>query len=129
MEKNTEKEPDFTKEELEEAKKALTTKEGFLADPRYKQCNKEAIYGIVLGVFNFILWAVFGYGFGSGPAEDYKYILGLPLWFALSCILTPIVIIILTFVLVNKMDDMPLDKFTEEEAIKYEAMKRRKNNG
>ncbi len=95
---------------------------GFVEDPRYKQCNREAKYGIYLGIFNLIWWAVFGYGLGSKNVENYNYILGFPAWFFWSCLVGAIVIIALTFYMVNvKMKDMPLDRMTEEEAKQYVA--------
>ncbi|WP_278309454.1 YhdT family protein, partial [Paraclostridium sordellii] len=51
------------------------TKKGkeFEEDPRYKQCNKEAIMGLVLGIVNLIWWFGFGYGLGSKPVSEYTY--------------------------------------------------------
>lgn len=96
------------------------TDEGFYEDPRYEQCNKEALYGVGLGLLNLIWWYAFGYGLGNKPVDEYKYIFGLPAWFFMSCILGSVVFIILTFVMVNtKLEDMPLDRFTKEEAEEY----------
>jgi len=68
------------------------------------------------GLLNLIWWYVFGYGLGDKPVEEYKYILGLPSWFFLSCVLGSVVFIVLTFVMVDKMfKHMPLHRFTEEE--------------
>lgn len=95
-------------------------KGNFTEDPRYKQCNKEALYGILLGLANMIWWYVFGYGLGSKPVEEYKYILGFPSWFFMSSIFGAVVFIILTFIMVDKLFvDMPLEKMTEEEAEEY----------
>lgn len=93
----------------------------FMEDPRYKQCNKEAFYGIVLGVINMIWWYGFGYGLGSKPVEEYKYILGFPSWFFYSCILSVVVFVGATYFMVNVLfeEDMPLDDMTEEEAREY----------
>jgi len=94
--------------------------DGFMEDPRYKQCNREALCGAILGLLNLIWWYVFGYGLGDKPVEEYKYILGLPSWFFLSCVLGSVVFIVLTFVMVDKMfKHMPLHRFTEEEAKEY----------
>ena len=96
------------------------TEEGFFEDPRYAQCNKEALYGVGLGLLNVIWWYGFGYGLGKGPVEQYSYILGFPSWFFMSCILGSMVFIGLTFLMVNKkLEDMPLDRFTKEEAEDY----------
>lgn len=92
----------------------------FMEDPRYKQCKKEAIYGVVLGLANMVWWYVFGYGLGNKPVEEYGYIMGFPTWFFVSSILGGLVFIILTFFMVDKLFvDMPLDRMTEEEAIEY----------
>ena len=50
------------------------SEEGFYEDPRYKQCNKEALYGLGLGILNLIWWYAFGYGLGKGPVDEYKVI-------------------------------------------------------
>ncbi len=90
---------------------------GFIEDPRYKVCEKEAWYGVVLGIVNLVIWAVAGYGLGSGPVEDYSYIMGFPTWFFVSCIANSILAIAATVYIVHKkMRDMPLDPMTEAEA-------------
>lgn len=105
---------------LRNKKNLELNEKGFYEDPRYKQCNKEAIYGILLGVANVIWWYSFGYGLGARPVEEYSYILGFPAWFFISCILGSIIFIILTFIMVDKLfDDMPLDKLSKEEAEEY----------
>lgn len=98
----------------------IKNKYGFVEDPRYAQCDREALYGVGLGLLNLVIWFVFGYGLGSGPVESYRYILGFPEWFFYSCILNSIFIVAMTFFVVNKkMTDMPLDKMTEEQARMY----------
>lgn len=124
MEKNS-KHTKFTEEELKAAKEDLMTEEGFISDPRYKVCNQEAKWGAGLGAFNLVLWLAFGYGLGSGPVSEYTYVFGLPLWFFMSCIITPIIIIFFTFRYTNKMADMSLEAMTEEEAIEFQAEQRR----
>lgn len=94
--------------------------EEFMEDPRYKQCNREAMYGVVLGAINVIIWLIGGYGLGSGPVENYSYILGFPTWFFVSCIVNAVVGIVGTiFIVKTKMKDMPLEPMTREEAIAY----------
>lgn len=115
----------FTEDELKAARADLTTEEGYVADPRYKICNQEAKWGVGLGLFNLALWLIFGYGLGSGPVSEYTYVLGLPLWFFMSCIVTPLIIIIITFVYTNRMKEMSLEKITEEEAVEFQAEQRR----
>ncbi len=125
MEKQTKIDSNYSAEELEAARKSLMTEEGYIMDPRYKVANKEAKWGVFLGLANVILWFGFGYGLSRGPVEEYTYVLGLPLWFFMSCIVTPIIIIAVVFIFTNRMDEMPLEKFSEEEAIAYEAEQRR----
>lgn len=51
------------------------------------QIRKEAIASIVLYVSFFIWWYATGYGLAAtGTPETYTYVLGLPMWFFLSCI-------------------------------------------
>lgn len=106
--------------EIKQVKVNLTD-DDFMEDPRYKQCNREALYGIVLGLINLIWWYVIGYGLGSKPVEEYTYILGFPSWFFISCIVGAILTIILTFFMVDKLFiDMPLERLTKEEAEEYD---------
>lgn len=93
--------------------------EEFIEDPRYKQCNKEALMGLGLGILNLIWWYVWGYGLGSKPPEEYSYVMGLPLWFFMSCIVGAILFTVLAIVMVTKyFKDMPLGKLDSEEAKK-----------
>lgn len=89
-------------------------------DPRYIQCKKEALMGIILGLLNLIWWFAWGYGLGSKPTSEYSYILGFPAWFFMSCIVGGILFSILTIIMINKFfKDMPLGPFTEEELEAY----------
>ncbi len=95
-------------------------KHKFMEDPRYKQCNREALYGIILGLANMAWWYIFGYGLGSKPVEEYTYILGFPAWFFMSSIVSVVIFTFLTFVMVNRLfKDMSLERMTEEEANEY----------
>ncbi|MDB8804886.1 YhdT family protein [Romboutsia sp. 1001216sp1] len=89
-------------------------------DPRYKQCNKEAIMGFILGLLNLIWWFGFGYGLSNRPVKEYTYILGFPAWFFMSCIVGGILFSILTVITINKFfKDMPLDGLSKEEVEMY----------
>ena len=74
----------------------------FEEDPRYRQCNREAIIGLSLGIINIKWWFGFGYGLGSKPVSVYTYILGFPSWFFMSCIVGGILFSILTIIMINK---------------------------
>lgn len=98
-----------------------TTFYDFIEDPRYKQCNKEAILGLCLGLLNLAWWFAWGYGLGSQPPSEYTYLLGLPLWFFMSSIVGAVLFTILAIIMVTKyFKDMPLGEITEEEARKLE---------
>ena len=93
---------------------------GFVEDPRYRECEREVWYGVLLGIVNLVIWAAAGYGLGSGPVENYSYILGFPAWFFFSCIANSLLAVAVTIYIVKrKMRVMPLDPMTEEEAEAY----------
>lgn len=95
-------------------------KDEFIEDPRFKQCNKEALMGLCLGIFNLIWWFGWGYGLGSKPVSEYTYMFGLPTWFFMSCIVGSVLFSILTIIMVNKFfKNMPLEALTEDEIEKY----------
>lgn len=101
---------------------------GFVEDPRYKVCEREARYGIILGLVNLAVWAIAGYGLGSGPVENYSYTMGFPAWFFISCILNSLLAVGATIYIVKrKLLNMSLDRMTEEEAaafVRKEVQKR-----
>ena len=81
----------------------------FVEDPRYRQCNKEALMGLGLGLLNLLWWFAWGYGAGSQSVQNYSYILGFPLWFFMSCIVGAVLFTVLAAVMVKKyFQDMPL---------------------
>ena len=105
-------------------KQIVSKTEEFVEDPRYKQCNKEALLCLGLGIANMIWWFVFGYGLGSVDPANYTYIMGFPTWFFMSCILGSIVFTLLVIVMVRKIfKDMPLD-----DVDKYEGEEVNKND-
>ncbi|MDW7650654.1 MAG: YhdT family protein [Bacillota bacterium] len=98
------------------AKKTAPPGSSFIEDPRYRQCNREALLGLGLGLANFIWWFVWGYGLGSGPPEEYIYVMGFPLWFFMSCIVGAVLFSVLAIVMVRKyFVDMPLGQLDEDE--------------
>jgi len=103
--------------------KERKSSKGFIEDPRYKQCNKEAILGLGLGLLNLVWWFVWGYGLGSGSPDNYTYVLGFPLWFFMSCIVGAVLFTILAIIMVVRyFKDMPLGEITEEEADRLKEL-------
>jgi len=91
----------------------------FEEDPRYRQCAREALIGLGLGVANLIWWFAWGYGLGSKPPEEYSYILGFPAWFFMSCVAGALLFTFLAaYVAVKYVKDTPLGEFEEIEETK-----------
>ncbi|UMZ73627.1 YhdT family protein [Natranaerofaba carboxydovora] len=87
-------------------------------DPRYKQCNKEALICVSLGLANLIWWFSWGYGLGSKDPSEYTFVMGFPLWFFMSCIVGALLFTVLTVVLVNKyFVDFSLEETVPEEFV------------
>ncbi|MBS3994680.1 MAG: YhdT family protein [Alkaliphilus sp.] len=77
--------------------------------------------GMGLGILNLVWWFAFGYGMGSKPPEEYTYIMGLPMWFFMSCVVGGLLFTILAIIMVTKFfKNMPLERMTAEEAKNYE---------
>lgn len=95
-------------------------KKELVEDPRFKQCNKEALMGLALGILNLIWWFSWGYGLGSKPISEYTYILGFPTWFFMSCIVGSVLFSILTIIMVDKLfKNMSLEALSEDEIEEY----------
>jgi uncharacterized membrane protein YhdT len=88
----------------------------FIEDPRYKQCKREALLGLGLGLLNLIWWFAWGYGLGMKPPAEYTYVLGFPLWFFMSCIVGALLFTVLAVVMVSKFyRDMPLGEIDAQD--------------
>ncbi|CAM3857184.1 hypothetical protein VA7868_01938 [Vibrio aerogenes CECT 7868] len=78
----------------------------------YHQSQKEACWALVLSILYFIWWYVSAYGFAPAPGDQQlpQLILGLPVWFLLSCIIGPALFTLLCFLMVKFFyRDVPLD--------------------
>ena len=68
-----------------------------------RQMKREALISVALYAGFFIWWYFTGYGIAEkGTPETYTYVLGLPLWFFLSCICGYVLFCIATIVVVKK---------------------------
>lgn len=75
-------------------------------DTRYKQASKEAKLSFLLTIIYLVAW-IFSAYFGCNEIG----LLGLPLWFELSCILIPIGFILLCWIVVKiQFHDIPLEQ-------------------
>lgn len=81
-----------------------------------RQIKKEALISAGLYLAFFIWWYFTGYGIAEkGTPETYTYVLGLPMWFFLSCIVGYVLFVIATVVIVKKcFKDFDLGEETEE---------------
>ena len=81
-----------------------------------KQIQKEVIITCILYIFYFLWWVLFGLGLGSKDTKDYSYIMGLPDWFFLSCVMGFIVFSLLVYIVLKLFfKDIPLDLEIGEE--------------
>ncbi len=98
-------------------KETVERKKEFIEDPRYKQCNREALMGAGLGIANLIWWFGWGYGLGSGSPSEYTYIMGFPAWFFMSSIVGAILFTVLAVIMVSKyFKEVPLETINKKEA-------------
>lgn len=68
----------------------------FKMDSRYKQANKEALLSLCLTLFYIIVWVLCAYYGGNSVG-----VIGLPLWFELSCLFAPIAFILCCYLIVK----------------------------
>lgn len=84
-------------------------KERLIPDSRFKQLNKEAL---ICGIFTFVLiagFALIGQVFGSGDVNEYTYLFGVPLWFALAILFQFVMMGVACFLILKVFPDMSLD--------------------
>ncbi len=71
---------------------------------KHRQIKKEALISAGLYAAFFIWWYFTGYGIAErGTPETYTYVLGLPMWFFLSCIMGYVLFSIAAIVVVKKL--------------------------
>ena len=76
---------------------------------RGKQIKKEAIITLIIYLIYFLWWYFFAF-YNIEKPENYTYVLGLPYWFFMSCIVVFFMInILLLFVIKLVFKDMDLD--------------------
>lgn len=82
---------------------------------RNLQIKKEALISIALYVAFFLWWYFAGYGI-AGNSQEHVYIMGLPLWFFLSCVVGYVLFSIAVIVVVKVFfKDFSLDETADEE--------------
>ncbi len=81
-----------------------------------RQIKREAVISVILYIAFFLWWYVTGYGIAStGTPETYTYVMGLPMWFFLSCIVGYILFSLATILVVKKFfKDFDLGREEEE---------------
>lgn len=69
---------------------------------RNRQIKKEALISIGLYIAFFIWWYFTGYGIAEkGTPQTYTYVMGLPMWFFLSCIVGYVLFVIASIFVVK----------------------------
>ncbi len=103
--------------------KEAVTGEGYIEDPRYSQCGREARAGLLLGLCNFLWWFAWGYGLGSQDPAEYTYIFGFPLWFFMSCLVGAVLFTgLAVFIVHYYYRDIPLEAMSEDEARAFKEV-------
>ena len=70
---------------------------------RNRQIKREALISVALYVGFFIWWYFTGYGIAEkGTPETYTYVMGLPMWFFLCCIVGYVLFCVATIFVVKK---------------------------
>lgn len=83
---------------------------------RNHQIKKEALISIALYVAFFLWWYFTGYGL-AGNANEQTYIMGLPLWFFLSCVVGYVLFCVAVVVVVKVFfKDFSLDETADEDS-------------
>jgi uncharacterized membrane protein YhdT len=75
--------------------KKMTEKE------KYKQCDKEAIITLVVTTIYALWWYFTGFGLNSLGVDALPWVMGLPMWFFLSCIIGWVGISIIIFFVIK----------------------------
>lgn len=68
---------------------------------RYKQAHIEARWALGLAVAYMLWWYASAYGLAPQAADPLQLYFGLPLWFLMSCVIGPIVFILLSLAMVK----------------------------
>jgi len=89
----------------------MNNNKSFNDDPRYKQCNKEALVTVGIFIANIILIGVIPMLIGYNvPGDQVNIILGFPDWFFYGCIVGLIALSLLIILVVKIFfKDMDLD--------------------
>ncbi|MGL4392400.1 MAG: DUF997 family protein [Fusobacteriaceae bacterium] len=69
-------------------------------DKRFSQIKKEVRITIGLYIFYFLWWYFFAFGSGDDPTK-YTFILGLPSWFFMSCVVGLFLLILLVSIIIK----------------------------
>ena len=68
---------------------------------KYKQCDKEAIITLIVFTLYAIWWYVAGFGVWSLGVDALPWVMGLPMWFFLSCIVGWIGFTIIIYIVIK----------------------------
>lgn len=68
---------------------------------RYKQAHKEALWALGLALAYMLWWYASAYGLAPEATAPLKLYFGLPLWFLMSCIVGPVIFILLSLAMVK----------------------------
>lgn len=78
-------------------------------DPRFLIINKEVKFAYILWIAFAVLSLAAIYGLGGGDPLKYTYIMGLPQWFFAYVMIVVGFIVLITYVVKKRFQDMDLD--------------------
>jgi uncharacterized membrane protein YhdT len=88
----------------------------FEEDPRYRQCNREALISVAVFLVSFILIGVVSLLLGYGkPGDEIRLVAGFPAWFFYGVVVGGIVIALLPIpVVLFFFKEMSIEAVDEE---------------
>lgn len=70
-------------------------------DLRYQQAHKEALWAFGLALAYMAWWYLSAYGLAPSVDEPLTLYFGVPLWFLMSCLIGPLVFIIIAIFMIK----------------------------
>jgi uncharacterized membrane protein YhdT len=94
---------------------------GMESNNRNRQIKRESILSLSLYLGFFLWWFITGYGLSQGSPAQFTYVLGMPMWFFLSCVVGYVLFCAAAFLLVKRaFKELSLDDGDGERKNRHE---------